>query len=365
MHGTHNGSPRLSGETLKCHDIVFIFCIALPISRDYEQLSMELRHLRYFVAAGEELSFTKAAESLHLSQPALTRQVQDLENEIGVRLLDRTKQRVNLTVEGESFLADAKRVLALSTQIVEAVQQLNRRETAVLNLGYVASFFCDVLPASLTIFQNAFPTVSVNLFDLNYGKQFRALHDGKIDLGFVGPREAAQEAGLHFRAVASYKAVVALPKNLPLAHRPGLRLKDLAKMFFIGLSETSFPGYRRWLDAACRKAGFTPRVLQDVEIQPTIFQSVGAGLGIALVPEQLKKLAHPNVVFRPITPKVMTESCIAWRGENGSAALHAYLDIVTASRSRTESSLLASVSGKRSPQVAGKTRRVLFRQGAR
>ena len=109
---------------------------------------MELRHLRYFVAAGEALNFTKAAQRLHLTQPSLTRQVKDLENELGVRLLDRTKQRVNLTAEGQSFLADAKRVLALSAEIVESVQRRSRQETAVLNLGYVANLFYDRLPAT-------------------------------------------------------------------------------------------------------------------------------------------------------------------------------------------------------------------------
>jgi DNA-binding transcriptional LysR family regulator len=167
------------------------------------------------------------------------------------------------------------------------------------------------------------------------GCRLSALQDGKIDLGFVGSREAVQAVGLQFRAVASYQTVAALPKNLLLAHKPGLKLKDLAPMFFIGLSETSYPGYRRWLDAACRKAGFIPRVLQDVEIEATVFQSVGAGLGIALVSEQLKKVSHPNVVFRSIKPKVMTESCIAWRDRNDSAAVRAYLDIVTTFSART------------------------------
>src|SRR6266581_679470 len=99
---------------------------------------MELRHLRYFVAVGDTLSYTRASERLHLTQPSLTRQIKDLENELGVRLLDRTRQRVNLTAEGRSFLSDAKRVLALSAEIVEAVQRLSRKEAPMLNLGYVA-----------------------------------------------------------------------------------------------------------------------------------------------------------------------------------------------------------------------------------
>src|SRR5689334_19886393 len=213
---------------------------------------MELRHLRYFVATGEVLNFTRAAERLHLSQPSLTRQIKDLENELGVQLLDRTKQRVTLTAEGRSFLADAKRVLSLSTEIVEAVRRRSREQTAVLNLGYVANLFYDRLPATLAAFQCAFPRVAVNLFDMNCGNQIRALHDGKLDLGFVGQRETVREAGLQYRSVAAYKTVAALPKQTDLVAKPVIKLKELAPMFFIAISENSYPGYRRWLTETCR-----------------------------------------------------------------------------------------------------------------
>src|ERR1700719_5398218 len=98
---------------------------------------MELRHLRYFVGVAEALSFTKAAEKLHTAQPSLTRQIKDLEEELGVLLLNRTKQRVSLTDEGRSFLIDAKRLLDLAGEMVESVQQLSRQEVSALNVGYV------------------------------------------------------------------------------------------------------------------------------------------------------------------------------------------------------------------------------------
>src|SRR5438093_7667533 len=109
---------------------------------------MELRHLRYFVAVADALSFTKGAGKLHLAQPSLTRQIKDLEEEIGVRLLDRTKREVSLTEEGKSFLADARRVLAHSAEIIESVQRL-RHETATFNIGYVAELFDMSVPITL------------------------------------------------------------------------------------------------------------------------------------------------------------------------------------------------------------------------
>src|SRR6266568_4560786 len=225
---------------------------------------MELRHLRYFVAVAETLSFTKGAKKLRLAQPSLTRQIKDLEEEIGVRLLDRTKREVNLTEEGKSFLADAKGVLAHSTEIIESVQRLRRHATTAFNIGYVADLFYSSLPITLAALQRSLPTVSINLFDMTRGDQFRALEKGKIDLGFVGLRESIEERGLQFRSVASHKTVAA----------------------------------------------------------------VAAGLGVALLPEHVKKLSHENVVFRPLAPTVMTESCVAWNGENTSMALRAYLKIV-------------------------------------
>src|SRR5437868_4199522 len=124
---------------------------------------MELRHLRYFVSVAEALSFTKAAEKLHTAQPSLSRQIRALEEELGVRLLNRTKQRVTLTDEGRSFLADAKRLLALAADIVESVRRLHTGEVRALNVGYVSNLFNDLLPRTLASFHQTFPAISVNL----------------------------------------------------------------------------------------------------------------------------------------------------------------------------------------------------------
>jgi len=289
---------------------------------------MELRHLRYFVAVAETLSFTKGAKKLRLAQPSLTRQIKDLEEEIGVRLLDRTKREVGLTEEGKSFLADAKRVLAHSTEIIESVQRLRHHATTAFNIGYVAVLFYSSLPITLAALQRSLPTVSINLFDMTRGDQFRALEEGKIDLGFVGLRESIEERGLQFRSVASHKTVAALAKSNQLAKKTIIELRDLKPIFFIGMSETAYPGYRRWLTTTCQQVGFMPRVLQDADIERTVIRAVAAGLGVALLPDHVKKLPHENVVFRPLTPTVMTESCIAWKGENTSVALRAYVEIV-------------------------------------
>ena len=289
---------------------------------------MELRHLRYFVAVGEALSFTRAAAKLHLTQPSLSRQIQDLEEEIGVRLLDRSRQGAALTTAGKSFLADARRVLAHGVQIVESVQQLDRQEKRDLNIGYVANLIYDLLPATLTAFQTAFPTVPVHLYDMTCGDQLRALADGRIDVGFVGSWEVNERNGIHARPIAAYKTLAALPKNHHLARRSTVRLKDLEPMFFVGISEQGRPGYRQWLSETCGQAGYKPKVLQEADLDRPVLDAVAGGLGVALLPEPVKKIRHPKVVFRPIKPALVTPFWIAWREENTSAALRAYVDLV-------------------------------------
>jgi len=289
---------------------------------------MELRHLRYFVSVAEALSFTKAAGKLHTAQPSLTRQIKNLEDELGVRLLHRTKQKVTLTDEGRSFLTDANRLLALAAETVESVRRVHTGEVRALNIGYVSNLFYDLLPKTLETFHQTFPTIAVNLFDLSCGEQFRALEEGKLDLGFVGLHEPIARRGLEFRTIASYRCVIALPKDNPLTSQVTVSLKALAPLFFIGMSETSYPGYRDWLIKSCERSAFTPKILQDVDLERKMIHAVAAGLGVAIVPEQLKRLEHEGVVFRPLNPVVMTEGCVAWRNRNPSSALQAYIRIV-------------------------------------
>src|SRR5512135_3408704 len=168
---------------------------------------MELRHLRYFVAVAEHLNFTRAAARLHLAQPSLTRQIHNLEEEIGVRLLNRTKSQVALTEEGRSFLVDARRILALATESVLAVQRLNRGETGQLNIAYLSNFDFELLPETLAAFRQAFPHVALNLFDMVPAEQFRALEAGKIDLGFVGLRPPAALSGLKWESIGRHQTV--------------------------------------------------------------------------------------------------------------------------------------------------------------
>jgi DNA-binding transcriptional LysR family regulator len=289
---------------------------------------MELRHLRYFVAVAENLNFTKAAAKLHLAQPSLTRQIHNLEEEIGVRLLNRTKSHVTLTEEGRTFLVDARRILALATESIQAVQRLSRGETGQLNIAYSSNFNFDLLPDTLGAFRRAFPHIALNLFDMTPAEQFRALEARKIDLGFVGLRSPAAPRDLQWESIARHTTVVLLPLKHPLARKRHVSLGDLKTMFFVGMSEKTNPGYRDWLSETCEPAGFAPRILQEAELEPALMTFVADGLGVALAREHLKKLPHPGVAFRPLAPPVKSEYCIAWNRGNDSNALQQYVQIV-------------------------------------
>ena len=291
---------------------------------------MELRHLRYFVAVAEELNFTRAAESLNLAQPSLTRQIHSLEEELGVRLLNRTKNQVSLTEEGISFLVDAKRLVTLSLESVSAIQRFSRGKLGQLNLGYLFKFNFDLLPTTLATFYQTCPETAVNLFDMSPAEQLRALVARKIDLGFVGlrpPTGAKDTPHLAWECVANHEVVVVLPARHALAKKNKIKMSDLRSLFFVALSEETHPGSRDWLTGLCQKAKFTPRILQDVALESGLMTFVAEGLGVTLAREQIKNLPHPGVVFRPLATALKADFWIAWHRDNRSKALLHYIEI--------------------------------------
>jgi DNA-binding transcriptional LysR family regulator len=219
-------------------------------------------------------------------------------------------------------------VLALADESVLAVQRLSRGESGQLNIGYLSSFNFDLLPKSLENFRENFPHVALNLFDMDPAAQFRALDARKIDLGFVGTRPPQTNKDLQWESLARHKAVVILPIKQPLTRKKRIQLADLKTMFFVGMSEKTHPGFREWLNETCRPGGFTPRILQDAEIEPALMTFVAEGFGVTIAREQIKSLPHPGVAFRPLWPAIKTEYCIAWNRHNDSRALRQYLDVV-------------------------------------
>ena len=290
---------------------------------------MELRHLRYFVAVAEELNFTRASEKLRLAQPSLTRQIHNLEEELGVRLLHRIKNKISLTEEGNSCLGDARRLVALSLESMKAVQGLSRGGSPQLNVGF--KFHFDLLSATLATLYQTCPGIAVNLFDMSPTEQLRALEARKIDLAFVGLRPPATSNNLGeltWECVAHHAVVAVLPARHPLAKKRAIKMADLKSLFFVAMSDETHPGSRAWLASLCQQAGFPPRILQDVEFESGLMTFVAQGLVVTLAREQLQSLPHPGVVFRPLASAAKVDYWIAWHRENHSKALGQYVEIV-------------------------------------
>jgi DNA-binding transcriptional LysR family regulator len=291
---------------------------------------MELRHLRYFVAVAEALSFTKAAQKLGLAQPSLTRQVRNLEDEIGARLLDRGNNKVALTEEGRAFLSDARKVLAMCAESVASVRRISRGESFHLNVGYVANVHYDLLPGTFGAFRKLYPRMTLNLFDMSGAQQIHALLHREIDIGFVGLRPESSSGDLLSECIGHEAIVVALAHRHPLAKKPRLKLADLEPNFFIAMSPATHPGAREWLMKVCERSGFVASVLQEAEGEPAAIKFVADGLGVALLPKQMTEHPREGVVFCPLVPPLLQESTISWRADNHSKPLQEYIRIVKA-----------------------------------
>lgn len=288
---------------------------------------MELRHLRYFVSVAHELNFTRAAQKLRVAQPALSRQIRQLEEELGVQLLERNARGVRLTKAGEAFCSEAGALLRQSEQAIRAAQLGQLGAEPELNLGYVWGLFHTLAPAALTRFRQQQPQTAVHLFDLTATQQAEALVEGRLDAGFIGFADEADAAGLRKRQVGACTFVAALPSDHPAAHKHRLRLQSLAGDFFLGISEQTYPGASRQVTEACKRAGFRPRILQMVERGYTILSLVAGHCGVALLPESLRALPHAGVVFRPLEDPPVADLYIAWQRDSVAATLAAFLGL--------------------------------------
>lgn len=305
---------------------------------------MELHHVRDFVAVAEELSFTLAADKLHVAQPSLTRKIRNLEEEIGVKLFDRGKGRLELTEAGRAFLADAKRLLALAAESIEAARRVSRSEAEQFRIGYTAGFDYHRLPVTLAAFHRVCPNARLSLFDMTCAEQIRALEGGRIDIGFVGMPDALTGTGLRGESIATYELMVALPETSALTGKAAISIKDLEDVPFIGLNVREYPHYDDWMRRVCQPAAWRPRTVQTPDRFSVLLNSVAAGLGVAVMLEQSRHLPHEGVVFRRLKPRIRAELCVAWRSDNGSRPLNEYLRIIRSFR-RPDASQMRLVRG--------------------
>ncbi len=288
---------------------------------------MELRQLRYFVEAARHLNFTRAAQTLRVAQPALSRQIRNLEEELGVRLLERDQHHVQLTEGGRTFLAQAEAVLDQSRTAMETARAQSAKAAQRLRIGYVWGLFHTLAPERIQRFRIAAPDVAVNLLDLSATEQAAALKRGTIDAGFIGLADEADAAGLAKQRIGTTRFMAVLPEMHPQAKRRTVDLSALRQDLFLAIAEEAFPGALRTMMDACAGAGFKPRVVQTSERGHTLLGLVAANCGVALLPESLSALPHRGVVFRTLRQPLSVELFLAWNPQRKSKALAEFLEV--------------------------------------
>jgi DNA-binding transcriptional LysR family regulator len=288
---------------------------------------IELHQLKYFVAVAEELNFARAAERLHISQPPLTRQIQQLEKELGVQLFNRTTRRVQLTEAGQIYLEEARATLAQVKRGVSVARRANRGEIGRLVIGFEASSAYDILPQSRQLFKKQFPNVELKFVDMRTDDQAQALHEGWISLGFVLP--PLHNDALAVETVLREPLVAAIPRNHPLSRKSKVALQDLAAEAFVMSSRNNRCGLYDQVISVCHHAGFTPKVVQEANEMQIMLGFIAAGIGVSLLPEHVRRLRKPGIAFRPLMPSsAEVELAVAWRRNDSSPVLHEFLEIV-------------------------------------
>ena len=290
---------------------------------------MELRHLRYFVAVAEELNVRQAATRLHLSQPPLSRQIHDLEDEVGTKLFLRSQSGMRLTEAGRTFLTEARSILSQSQRAVQLAQAASRGEAGHLDIAYAVEGFEPVLLRVIRLFRQLFPMVEFGIRELQYHQQVQELISRRIDLGYVGIRFPELESELVFECLRKTPFLVALPPGHPLAKQRRLRLSELANEKFISIRRTA-AAYHSLFVSHCRSAGFMPEIArEEADGALSLLGLVSAGFGVALVPETFRQILPVEVEFRPLRPSIPTfDFHIAWRRDNQSSVLHAFLEML-------------------------------------
>jgi DNA-binding transcriptional LysR family regulator len=287
---------------------------------------MELRHLHYFIAVAEELHFSRAAERLHISQPPLSQQIQSLEEELGVKLFERTKRQVHLTEAGKVFLERSYQVLAQLEQAIAATRQIGRGEVGRLAIGFVDSAMYTVLPEILRVFREQFPAVELRLHELTTTQQIQALYDKQIDIGIV--RSAISEPGLSVECLLQESLVLALPENHLLSAQTQVSLSSLADESFILSPAKLGPLFYEQIIHSCQQAGFRPKVAQEAVQMQTIIGLVAAGLGIAIVPASMQNFHRSGVIYKSLQEQIPnTGLYLTWRQHDSSPVISAFLSL--------------------------------------
>lgn len=288
---------------------------------------MELRQLRYFVTVATELHFGHAADRLQITQPALSKQIVALEQELGVMLLQRTKRSVELTPAGQVFLTQSQQLLAQADTAVQLTQRTARGEVGQLTIGFTETAAHSVLPQLVRDFRQRYPQVEIIMCDLSTEAQVAALNQEMIDIAFLHPPIDAR--GLCVHDIFEEQFMIVLPLGHPLAKQESVTVEDLAEESFLIHPRHEGPILYEGFLQICRAAGFQPKIAQELLSLQTRVCLVSAGIGITFVSDRLQALVGTEVICRPIANCPMQlQFAAAWRENHANPTLTAFLSIL-------------------------------------
>jgi DNA-binding transcriptional LysR family regulator len=285
---------------------------------------MDIRQLRYFIALAETLHFGRAAQRLHITQPPLSRQIASLESSLGTPLFLRNSRSVALTPAGEDFLCHAKRLLSDLDLAVRSAQATARGEQGELRIGFTMYAAWNVLPGLLKRYAERQPEVRLTLRETLPRDLLQALNAGEIDLGIAFPTPVA--APLNYQPLFREPLCAVLPATHPLAEEAIIDAGALAGERFVTFPRSTSPALHAAVMACCEQAGFEPNIHLETHLQQTIVNLVAAGIGVALVPDSMRRMQLPDAVFRPLMQSPKIEQGVFWNARNAAPCLSGFLE---------------------------------------
>lgn len=294
---------------------------------------MELRHLRYFRAIGREEHFGRAAIALRVAQPALTRQIRDLEAELGVELFERLPRGVRLSDAGRVFLADVEEILAQVDRAVNRAKRLGSGHIGTIRVGLSEIIAAhEFISYGLLTFRESEPGVALDLRSMGSIAQIAAIKDGTLDAGIVYDAHVDErdEEALDQAVIGTGEIMLAVHRNHRLAERESVSMAELADEPALWPERRTAPGYYDRLMAACLETGSMPRIVQECTTNSILLSLVAVGMGVGFVTVTRPLPSAPNIRLLPITDLALTfDVLMVWRNRDRSAALQRFVQVMS------------------------------------
>lgn len=286
---------------------------------------VELRHLRYFAAVARVEHFGQAAQMLGIAQPALSRQVRQLEEEIGIELLERLPRGVRLTPAGRTYAAEVAAILAQVDAAGKKARSIATGNAGTLSVGFndVASWH-DGIPHRINAFRREYPDIAIELLPLSSMAQIRALHEGKLDAGIVYDVHCSADDELVLRSTTINLSTIrlAVPAGHRLAQKTRIEIVDLKDEPLVWLSRDNLQRYSNQLLSACMDSGLSPVIIQEVSTLSIQLSLISAGMGLGLVGSEVESRVPRNVILRKVRGlNVSFRLVLVWRRDNKAPAL--------------------------------------------